>query len=118
VGLGDFYASELVDYPYDAAAAGQMLQDAGYTDTDGDGIRECKTGQQCPTGDLTFRFNFPTDIDSGAREADILSANWRAAGVQIEIQGLDADTLTSVCCPSFAVPPRSAAVHRDRERLQ
>ncbi|HYM52461.1 MAG TPA: ABC transporter substrate-binding protein [Candidatus Dormibacteraeota bacterium] len=101
VGLGDFFASELVDYPFDAAAAGQMLEDAGYIDTNGDGIRECKADQDCPTGDLTFRFNFPTDIDSGAREAEILAANWGEAGVKLEIQGLDADTLTSVCCPTF-----------------
>jgi peptide/nickel transport system substrate-binding protein len=101
VGLGDFFASELEDYPHDAAAAGQMLEDAGYVDTDGDGIRECKSGQDCPTGDLTFRFNFPTDIDSGAREAEILAANWAEAGVKLEIQGLDPDTLTSVCCPTF-----------------
>jgi peptide/nickel transport system substrate-binding protein len=101
VGLGLFFASELEDYPYDAAGAGQMLEDAGYVDTNDDGIRECKSGQDCPTGDLTFRFNFPTDIDTAAREAEILAANWGDAGVKLEIQGLDPDTLTSVCCPTF-----------------
>ena len=43
------------------------LDAAGYVDTDGDGIRECKADQQCPTGDLTFRFNYPDDSDVGAR---------------------------------------------------
>jgi peptide/nickel transport system substrate-binding protein len=98
IGLGDFYASDLEDYPYDPDAAAEMLEDAGYRDTNGDGVRECKADQDCPTGDLTFRFNFPTDIDSAPREAEIVSANWEEAGVRLEVQGLESDTLTSVCC--------------------
>jgi peptide/nickel transport system substrate-binding protein len=101
VGLGVFYASDLTDYAYDPAAAAQMLEEAGYQDTNGDGIRECKPDQDCPTGDLTFRFNFPTDSDSAPREAELLADQWRDAGVALDIQGLDPDTLTSVCCPTF-----------------
>jgi peptide/nickel transport system substrate-binding protein len=100
-GLGDFFASDVTDYAYDPAAANTMLDTAGYTDTNGDGIRECKAGQDCKTGDLTFRFNFPTDIDSAPREAELLQDMWEAIGVRVEIQGLDPDTLTSVCCPTF-----------------
>jgi peptide/nickel transport system substrate-binding protein len=101
IGLGIFYASDLVDYAYDPAAAAQMLEDAGYRDTNGDGIRECKADQDCPTGDLTFRFNFPTDSDSAPREAQLLADQWGEVGVELDIQGLDPDTLTSVCCPAF-----------------
>ena len=99
VGLGDFYASELTDYAFDPEAAAQMLEDAGYVDGDGDGIRECKADQDCEN--LTFRFNFPTDSDSAPREADVLAGQWGEIGVELEIQGLDGDTLTSVCCPAF-----------------
>lgn len=99
VGLGDFYASDLTDYAFDPDAAAQMLEGAGYVDEDGDGVRECKPDQDCEN--LTFRFNFPTDSDSAPREAEILASQWGAIGVGIEIQGLDADTLTSVCCPAF-----------------
>jgi len=102
VGQGDFYASEVSDYPYDPAAANAMLDAAGYLDTNGDGIRECPTGAECgPTGDLTFRFNYADDIDSAPREADLLQGYWQAIGIKINIQGLDPDTLTSVCCPTF-----------------
>ena len=100
-GLGDYYASEIADYAFDPDAANQMLEDAGYTDSDGNGTRECLPTQDCPTGDLTFRFNYPDDQDSGPAEAELLEGMWSAIGVKIEIQALDADTLTSVCCPTF-----------------
>jgi peptide/nickel transport system substrate-binding protein len=98
-GLGDFYASDVEDYAFDIDAANALLDDAGYEDSDGDGVRECLADQDCET--LTFRFNYADDIDTAPREAELLQAMWEEIGVAIEIQGLDPDTLTSVCCPSF-----------------
>jgi peptide/nickel transport system substrate-binding protein len=100
-GLGDFYAPEIPDYPFNVDQANQMLDAAGYKDSDGDGIRECLPTQDCKTGDLTFRFSYPDDIDSAPAEAEVIKGMWDAIGVKIQIQGLDADTLTSVCCPAF-----------------
>ncbi|HEX2883689.1 MAG TPA: ABC transporter substrate-binding protein [Candidatus Limnocylindria bacterium] len=98
-GLGDYYASEVQDYAFDVAEANRLLDEAGYEDTDGDGIRECLADQDCET--LTFRFHYADDIDSAPREAELLQAMWGEIGVAIEIQGLDPDALTSVCCPTF-----------------
>jgi peptide/nickel transport system substrate-binding protein len=98
-GLGDFYLDQPTTFNVDAA--NKMLDDAGYVDTNGDGIRECLSTQDCPTGDLTFRFNYADDIDTAGREADLIQGMWEQIGVKINIQGLDPDTLTSVCCPSF-----------------
>jgi peptide/nickel transport system substrate-binding protein len=98
-GLGDFYLDQPTTFNVDAA--NKMLDDAGYVDTNGDGIRECLPTQDCPTGDLTFRFNYADDIDTAGREADLIQGMWEQIGVKINIQGLDPDTLTSVCCPSF-----------------
>ena len=101
--LGDWFADELVpeDYHFDLAAAAQRLEDAGYADTDGDGVRECPTDDCGPTGDLTFRMNYPTDNDEHPRVADTLSGWWSEIGVAVQIQGLDTDALTSICCPTF-----------------
>jgi len=98
-GLGDYYLDEPTTFNIDDANA--ILDDAGYADTNGDGIRECLPDQDCPTGDLTFRFNYADDIDTAPREAELIQGMWQQVGVKIEIQGLDADTLTSVCCPTF-----------------
>lgn len=99
VGLGDFFLGLDADYPYDVDAANQMLDDAGYEDTDSDGVRECLDSQACD--DLTFRFNYPNDIDTGAREAELLDAMWGEIGVNLEIIALEPDALTAVCCPAF-----------------
>ncbi len=98
-GLGDFFASDVEDWAFDPAAANALLDDAGYEDSDGDGVRECLPDQDCDT--LSFRFNYADDIDTAPREAELLQGMWEEIGVQIEIQGLDPDTLTSVCCPTF-----------------
>ncbi len=100
-GLGDWYAGDVQDWAYNVDAANQALDTAGYRDTNGDGIRECKAGQDCPTGDLTFRFNYANDIDTAAREAELIQQMWSKVGVHIDVTGLDPDTLTSVCCPAF-----------------
>ncbi len=98
-GLGPWFASEVQDYPFDLDEANRLLDEAGYADANGDGVRECLADQDCD--DLTFRFNFPSDSDTGPREAELVKGWWNQVGVEIEIQALDPDTLTSVCCPTF-----------------
>lgn len=98
-GLGDYFVGTDADWAFDVDAANQQLDDAGYVDTDGDGIRECKADQDCE--DLTFRFYYPDDIDPAPREADLIHSMWQAVGVDLTIQSFDSDTLTSICCPAF-----------------
>ena len=98
-GLGDFYASEIEDYAFDIGEANSILDAAGYEDTNGDGIRECLPDQDC--NDLTFRFNYPNDSTTGARESEVIQETWQQIGVAITVQPLEPDTLTSVCCPAF-----------------
>ncbi len=96
-GLGPFYNDSLQDYAYDPAAAAQILEDAGYTDTDGDGIREMSGGGQ----PLNFRMNYPSDSTNAPRESELLKEMWGEIGVGVQIQPLDPDALTAVCCPTF-----------------
>jgi len=98
-GLGDFYASEVTDHPFDVAAANTALDDAGYADSDGDGVRECLADQDCET--LTFRLNYPADATTGAAETELIQEMWADVGVQLQVQVLDPDALTAVCCPAF-----------------
>jgi len=98
-GLGDYFIGTDADYDFDVDAANAALDDAGYADGDGDGVRECGSGQSCE--DLTFRFAYPNDIDTAPREAELLAAMWGEIGVAIQITALDPDALTAICCPAF-----------------
>jgi len=94
--MGVFYDSAIEDYAYDIDLANQILDDAGYLDTDGDGVRETPDGQP-----LIFRMNWANDSTNMPRMAEILSATWSEIGVKTEQAALDPDALTSVCCPTF-----------------
>jgi peptide/nickel transport system substrate-binding protein len=96
-GLGFWYNSSLQDYAYDVAEANRILDEAGYLDTDGDGVREMPDGSQ----PLNFRINWPSDSIDAPRIAELLSEMWGQAGVTLEAQAMDPDALTSVCCPAF-----------------
>jgi peptide/nickel transport system substrate-binding protein len=95
--LGVWYNAELVDYPFDIALANQILDDAGYADVDGDGTREMPDG----SNPLNFRINWPSDSLSAPRIAEMLAESWGQIGINLELQALDADALTAVCCPAF-----------------
>ena len=85
------YNPNTVRYPYDPAQAIQLLESAGWVDTDGDGIRE-KEGQ-------SLRFLLYSN-DDPLRQALIerIAADWRTIGVDatptpVTFAGLVADFL-------------------------
>lgn len=96
-GLGIWYNSSIKDYEFDIDLANQILDDAGYADTNSDGVREMPDGSQ----DLTFRISWPNDSIDSPRMADLLSEMWGEIGIKLEAQALDPDALTSICCPAF-----------------
>jgi peptide/nickel transport system substrate-binding protein len=99
--LGDFYASELQDYSFDIPLANKMLDDAGYLDTNKDGIRECPAGMDCGGRQLDIVMQIPADIGSGPREAELLASWWAQIGIKMTPQVLESDTVTANCCPAF-----------------
>lgn len=96
-GLGVWYNDSLQDYAFDVAKANQILDDAGYADTDGDGVREMPDGSQ----PLVFRLNWPSDSTVAPRMAELLAEMWAEIGVELEPQAVDPDALTAQCCPAF-----------------
>ncbi len=96
-GLGLWYNSELKDYEYDVSKANQILDEAGYKDADGDGIRDMPDGSH----PLDFRLNWPSDSIDAPRIAELLSEMWAEVGVKLELQAVDPDALTAQCCPAF-----------------
>jgi peptide/nickel transport system substrate-binding protein len=98
-GHGDAFASQLQDYAFDVARANQILDEAGYTDTNGDGVREMPGD---PSISLRLRYSYPSDqSNDGQRIYELLRDQWAQAGIAIELTALDADALTAICCPAF-----------------
>ncbi|MCB0061437.1 MAG: ABC transporter substrate-binding protein [Caldilineaceae bacterium] len=95
--LGMWYNDTIEPYAYDVTLANQLLDDAGYLDSDGDGVRELPDGSQ----PLRLRVNWPSDSTWASRGAELLSGMWQQIGIATDLQALDADTLTAVCCPAF-----------------
>src|SRR5688572_25556883 len=96
-GLGHWYNDTIQDYEFDVAKANSILDEAGYADTDGDGVREMPDGSQ----PMNFRMHWPRDSIDAPRLAELLSEMWSEVGVTLELQAVDPDALTSECCPAF-----------------
>ncbi len=96
-GLGHWYNDTIQDYEFDVAKANSILDEAGYADSDGDGVREMPDGSQ----PLNFRMHWPSDSIDAPRLAELLSEMWKELGVTLELQAVDPDTLTAECCPAF-----------------
>jgi peptide/nickel transport system substrate-binding protein len=96
-GMGSWFNSSIVDFPYDIAQANKILDDAGYKDVNNDGIREMPDG----TNSLTFRLNWPSDSTVGPRTAELLSEMWKQIGIATTPQAADPNALTAQCCPAL-----------------
>jgi peptide/nickel transport system substrate-binding protein len=96
-GLGVWYNNSIQDYPFDVAEANRILDEAGYADTDGDGVRQMPDG----SNPLNFRLYWANDSVNFPRVGELLTEMWGQVGVKLQPQALDPDALTSVCCPTF-----------------
>jgi peptide/nickel transport system substrate-binding protein len=96
-GQAYWYNDQLQDYAFDLTKANQLLDEAGYKDSDGDGVREMPDGSR----PLTFRLQWPNDIPEAPRIAELLGQSWGQIGITVEPQASDPDALTAACCPVF-----------------
>jgi len=73
-----FHNPNLKDYPYDLAEAARLLDEAGYKDRDGDGIREDQRGNPIEFGLVTNAGNLLRE-----RMCSILQDDWTRLGLKI-----------------------------------
>jgi peptide/nickel transport system substrate-binding protein len=96
-GLGEWFNSDIKDYEFNVDQANKILDDAGYKDKDGDGIRDMPDGSK----PLRFRMNWPSSETLLPRVADLLSEMWGKVGVKLDMQAVESDALTAKCCPAL-----------------
>lgn len=79
------YPADLREWSYDVAAANFLLDEVGFLDTDGDGIREDNNG-------MPFRVTFNTTLGAEMRPrlAEIFQENMRDCGIEVELELLSA----------------------------
>ncbi|MBA2775160.1 MAG: ABC transporter substrate-binding protein [Chloroflexia bacterium] len=72
-----YYAPEAELYSYDPARANEILETAGWVDTDDDGVRE-KDGQRLQMSYICFP-------GAGCSQAEVIQAQWSDVGVELEL---------------------------------
>lgn len=76
---------------FDIAKANQMLEDAGYVDTNDDGIREMPGGGQ----ELDFRFILRSESDTGPKTGEYVTGWLKQIGIKTESEVVTDNKLVS-----------------------
>lgn len=79
-------------FTYDPELANQILDDAGYVDTDDDGVREMPDG----TNPLVLRHGVNTNSDLAPSVAELFSGWMDQIGIGVELESYDSDQLFEV----------------------
>ena len=87
---GEFVASDIRQPAYDTAAAGALLEENGYVDTDGDGIRESASGEP-----LSFTITYKSTMTNVDGVMSILKAGMAETGIELKLQPVDAATFSA-----------------------
>jgi peptide/nickel transport system substrate-binding protein len=88
-----YAADQLRFWQYDPAAGRSLLDQAGWQDTDGDGVREAQAVPEIVSG-TPFSVTLLTTADDPARErtAEILKENLAECGIRMDTRYLPVDT--------------------------
>lgn len=84
--------TEADQYSYDPAKAKQLLDDAGYVDTNGDGVREMPGGGQ----ELVFRYAERSESEVAAPIRELITGWLEQIGIGTEVSVFDDTQLTDV----------------------
>jgi peptide/nickel transport system substrate-binding protein len=88
--MGDWFNADLVDVPYDPAEGNRILDEAGYVDGDGDGIREDPEGNA-----LVYRL-YAEDDATETRILEIISDGLAQIGISAPPTPMDEDSLIAL----------------------
>ena len=83
---------EAEQYTYDVAAANKLLDDGGYVDADGNGIREMPDGSQ----ELVFRYAERSESDIAAPIRELITGFLEEVGIGTTVDVYDDTQLTEV----------------------
>ncbi len=92
--MGDWHNSDIPAIPFDIAEGNRILDEAGYLDSDGDGIREYSDGSP-----LEYRL-YATDDAKEARILEIISDGLSQIGISAPATLMDEDSLIALY-PAF-----------------
>lgn len=94
------YNPDIEVYPYDVEMATSLLEEAGWVDGDGDGVRECQGCLYATEVDPSFEgsplsFELLTNAGNTSQEAlgTILQDQWSEVGFQVDFQPIDFNVL-------------------------
>ena len=90
------FPAGLEPYPFDPDTAMALLDEAGFTDSDGDGVRECNGCQHAEAG-APLALTLKTNAGNTSQEAlyTILQDQWNELGFQINLEFVEFGTLIS-----------------------
>ena len=91
-----FSNPNLAPYPYDLDRAKALLEEGGYVDRDGDGVREDARGN-------ALVFDLSTNAGNQVRErlCSILKEDWAKLGIQVNYRPLEFSTLVEKLSSNF-----------------
>ena len=90
-----FNYEDVEKYDYDIEKASSLLEEAGWTDTDGDGILD-KDGEK-----LSFTLTAPVDDEVRVNIATYLASEWKKLGVDCTMSALGWDAIDITKCDAF-----------------
>ncbi|WP_150272650.1 oligopeptide ABC transporter substrate-binding protein [Paenibacillus tepidiphilus] len=73
---------EINTYPYNPEKAKALLEEAGYLDTDGDGLREDPEGQP-----FVIRYDAMSGSTTAEARTQAILQNWREVGLNVQLSG-------------------------------
>lgn len=78
--FSDYYNEDLEGYPFNPDRANEILDEAGYEDTDGDGIRETPEGEE-----LVINFASMSGGETAEPIVEYYMQSWERVGLKVEL---------------------------------